>query len=122
MGSDTRVGLGILQDLEDDTPLVDLRLAEACRGSGLGVPALRALTDELFTMLPEVRRFEGTTRIDNLAMRRTFDRAGWTQEAHYREAWPIEEGEPMDAVGYAILRREWEAQRTASPEDSTTPS
>lgn len=109
LASEERVGLGVLEDLEDDTPMVDLRLAATARGRGLGAPALRALSDELFTSHPRARRFEGTTRADNLAMRRTFERAGWTQEARYREAWEVEGGDPMDAVGYAILRREWAA-------------
>ena len=33
-------------------------------------------------------RVEGTTREDNHAMRRVFDKTGYVQEAHYREARP----------------------------------
>ena len=103
-----RVGLVRLEDLADPTPMFDLRLDEAHRGSGLGVPALEAITAHVFTAWPEVTRFEGQTREDNLAMRKTFLRCGWLKEAHYRESWPVEGGEPVASVAYAILRRDWQ--------------
>lgn len=103
-----RIGLIRLEDLCDDTPMFDLRLAESSRGRGLGAECLRAATDHLFTTL-EADRFEGQTRADNLAMRSIFVRTGWTKEAHYRRAWPVEGREPQDTVVYAILREEWES-------------
>lgn len=111
-----RVGLVRLEDLEDPTPLFDLRLAEAHRGRGLGREALRALTEHVFRTMPEVRRFEGQTREDNLAMRRVFLHAGWVKEAHYREAWPVDGAEPVASVAYAILRRDGEAGTTTPVE------
>ena len=51
-------------------------------------------------------RIEGTTRADNFAMQRVFDACGYTQEARFREAWPVEDGRYLDSLGYAILRRE----------------
>ena len=104
----------MLEDLDDDTPLFDLRLAEDVRGQGLGAPVLRALTRETFRRYPHVQRFEGVTRWDNVAMRRTFRRAGWVKEAHYRSAWPVPGGEPVDTIGYAMLRRDLE-QGTTTP-------
>ncbi|WP_246958323.1 GNAT family N-acetyltransferase [Brachybacterium sp. Marseille-Q7125] len=106
-----RIGLLLLEDLEDPTPLLDLRLPENLRGKGLGPLALRAAADHVFTHFPEVTRFEGQTREDNRAMRAVFERCGWTQEALYRESWPVEGREPVGSVAYAILRREWQARR-----------
>ncbi|GAA4419156.1 hypothetical protein GCM10023169_09570 [Georgenia halophila] len=106
-----RVGVVVIEDLTDDTPMFDLRLAPEHRGHGLGTAALRALADHVFTALP-VRRLEGQTREDNAAMRATFLRAGFTLEAAYREGWPVDDGEPLTSVAYAVLRREWEAGRT----------
>ena len=103
-----RVGLVVLEDLQDPAPLLDLRLAPAFRGRGLGLPALRAVTDHVFRTMSEVMRFEGQTREDNTAMRRVFLRAGWVQEAHYRESWPVEGGTPKASVAYGVLRRDWE--------------
>lgn len=108
-----RIGLLRLEDLQDPTPLLDLRLAEAFRGRGLGADALRAATRHVFEGFAEVTRFEGQTREDNLAMRRTFLRCGWVKEAHYRESWPVEGGTPLASVAYAILRRDWESGTTA---------
>ena len=107
-----RVGLAVLQDLTDDTPLFDLRLDAAHRGRGLGVPVLRALTGHLFATRPSVRRFEGQTREDNVAMRRVLLRAGFVKEAHHRESWPVAGGEPVGSTVYAMLRRDWETGTT----------
>ena len=70
------------------------------------------LTAHVFTTMPAVNRFEGQTREDNIAMRKTFVRAGFVKEAHYREGWPIENSPPLASVGYSILRRDWQTGRT----------
>lgn len=103
-----RIGVVTLDDLTDDTPMLDLRLVTEARGRGLGLAALRAVTDLVFTSMPQARRFEGQTREDNVAMRRTFLRAGFLKEAHYREGWPVDGGAPLASVAYAILRTDWE--------------
>lgn len=102
------VGVVRLDELTDDAPLFDLRLAEAHRGRGIGRGALRAIADLVFTEYPQVERLEGQTREDNLAMRHVFERGGWTKEAHYRRGWPVADGAPVASVAYAILREEWE--------------
>ncbi|MDQ2815274.1 MAG: GNAT family N-acetyltransferase [Actinomycetota bacterium] len=109
-------GLIRLLDLADDTPLFDLRIRAAYRGAGLGTHALRWLTGYLFTELPNIRRIEGTTRQDNHAMRRTFSKCGYVKEAHYRQAWPAPGGVVYDAVGYAILRTDWQADTITPPD------
>lgn len=106
-----RIGFIRFEDLTS-SPLFDLRLGESARGHGYGVEALRAGTRHVFTTMPQVHRFEGTTRADNVAMRRTFQAGGWVKEAHYRQGWPSEEGPALDAVGYAILRSDWESGTT----------
>ena len=103
-----RVGVVRLEDLTDPTPLFDLRVAEPFRGRGLGAEILTSLTRLVFETMPAVDRFEGQTREDNLPMLRTFRRAGWVKEAHYRRGWPVEGGEPLASVAYAILRQDWE--------------
>lgn len=102
-----RIGIVRLEDLADPVPLFDLRIAGRFRGRGLGVPALRAVTDHVFRTRPAVTRFEGQTREDNTAMRRVFVRSGWVKEAHYREAWPVEGAAPVASVAYGMLRRDW---------------
>lgn len=109
-----RIGFLRLEDLSDDAPLFDLRLAGEHRGRGLGAAVLRAATDHVFTTMPEVNRFEGQTREDNVAMRRTFLRCGWIKEAHYREGWPVAGGAPVASVAYGILRRDWRTGETTT--------
>ncbi|MBN9632673.1 MAG: GNAT family N-acetyltransferase [Actinobacteria bacterium] len=110
----SRVGLIVFEEITDDTPLIDLRIAEAHRGRGLGGAALRLATTTVFRAHPELNRIEGNTRIDNAAMRRVFEAAGYVKEAHYREGWPVAGQPPLDAVSYAILRRDW-AEGTVTP-------
>ena len=111
-----RIGVAVVDDLEDVTdggsPVFDLRFAEARRGRGLGVPVLRALTELVFTRWPDVTRFEGHTREDNLAMRSTFRRAGWVKEGLHRDAWPVAGAPPKSSVAYAMLRRDWQSGTT----------
>lgn len=107
-----RLGFLRFEDLTDQAPLFDLRLAERWRGAGLAASILRRAADHVFTTMPGVRRFEGQTREDNIAMRRAFRRAGWVQEAYYREGWPVEGGESLASVAYSVLRRDWESGET----------
>ena len=112
-----RVGLVVLDDLEDPGVLFDLRLAEPWRGRGLGVPVVRALTEHVFRAHPHVTRFEAQTRDDNRPMRRVLVRAGFVKEAHYRDGWPVAGGEPRASVGYAVLRRDHETGTTTPVPD-----
>lgn len=106
------VGVVTLEDLEDDTALIDLRLAENARGRGIGTAVLPVIVTEVFGRFPSVRKLEGQTREDNVAMRRAFRRAGWVKEAHYREGWPVAGGQPLASVAYAILRSDVQSGTT----------
>lgn len=104
-----RIGMAALEDLrEDDSPVFDLRLDESQRGQGVGVEVLRALCDLVFETMPNTLRFEGQTREDNIAMRKTFLRAGFLKEAHYRLGWPTNDGGHVASIAYSILRQDWE--------------
>jgi len=107
-----RIGIAVLENLADPALMFDLRLGTRYRGRGLGTPILRDLATLVFTGYPKAVRVEGVTREDNLAMRKTFERAGFVKEAHYRDSWPVPGGEPLASVGYAILRRDWSSGTT----------
>lgn len=102
-----RLGLAVLEDLRDPTPLFDLRLAQGQRGKGLGAEILRGLCDLVFTTMPQVQRFEGQTREDNIAMRKTFLRCGFLKEAHYRMGWPTADGDHLASIAYGLLHQDW---------------
>lgn len=99
-----------------ETPMFDLRISAEHRGKGLGVEAVRWLTDRLFGEFPHVERIEGTTRQDNVAMRRVFRRCGYVKESHYRKAWPDARGRKHDSVGYAIIRHDWQTGDMTVPD------
>ena len=109
--SSDRVGIVVLHELTDPTPVFDLRLSTAARGRGLGRSVLGWLAEHVFTRCGK-HRLEGHTRVDNRAMRRAFRAAGWVKEAHHRRAWPDEEGEFHDAITYALLKEDWERGTT----------
>ena len=92
---------------DDETPLFDIKIKEEYRGKGIGKQALKWLTDLVFTDYPNKLRFEATTRIDNIAMRKVFESCGFVKEAHYRLAWPDKDGNRYDCTGYAVLRQDW---------------
>jgi RimJ/RimL family protein N-acetyltransferase len=108
------VGLARVDGLssEHEDPQLDFRLRERVRGRGIGLAALRQITDLIFTRHPGRRRIEGQTREDNVGMRKVFVRGGYVQEAVYRRAWPAPDGEMLDGIGYAILRDDWESGAT----------
>lgn len=114
MGNGDCLGMVVLEDLEDDTPMFDLRLAEAYRGQGLGTQILKELCTKVFNENPETVRFEGQTREDNIAMRKVFLKSGFLKEAHYRMGWPAEDGLRLASVAYAILRQDWESGETTA--------
>ncbi|MEU3224275.1 GNAT family protein [Streptomyces sp. NPDC006976] len=111
-----RVGFVRLMDLSDRTPMFDLRIRSERRGQGLGEKALTWLTQYVFAEFPLVQRIEGNTRQDNAVMRRTFQKCGYVKEAHYRDAWPASDGTLHDAVGFAMLRRDWVSGTTTVPD------
>jgi RimJ/RimL family protein N-acetyltransferase len=114
-----RVGLIRLFDLEDigdGEPMFDLRIRSEFRGLGLGTQAVQWLTDHLFSNHEVLERISGTTRSDNLAMRRVFRRCSYVKEAHHRRSWLSADGQMFDTVAYGILREDW-VRKTITPVD-----
>lgn len=93
---------------DDETPLFDLRIAEAHRGKGFGRLALKQAVNFAFDNYPNKTRIEATTRSDNKAMRKILLNCGFVKEAHYRESWKTDNGTLLDTVGYGLLRKDWE--------------
>ena len=99
-----------LDDLDDGSPMFDLRIATTQRGRGIGRFAVDWLTAHLFTNYPVLHRIEATTRSDNAAMQAVFARCGYRQEGRMLEAWKNADGSRSDTLAYAILRREFTAR------------
>jgi RimJ/RimL family protein N-acetyltransferase len=49
-------------------------------------------------------------------MRRTFIRCGYVKEAHWRRSWAGRDGTLYDAIGYGILRSDWETGTVTRPD------
>jgi RimJ/RimL family protein N-acetyltransferase len=109
-GANQRSGLARifdLDDVDDGTPLLDLRIAAARRNQGIGQWAVRWLTDYGFRTWPQMHRLGGTTRADNIAMRKVFKRCGYAKEGHFRQSWLGGDGKLYDTIFYTILRNDW---------------
>lgn len=96
-----------MDDLEDGSPLFDLRILKEYQGQKIGESAVNWLTDYLFKNWSTLNRIEGTTRVDNFPMRKVFIKCGYVKEGHYRQSWPSTNGELKDTVRYAVLRTDW---------------
>ena len=99
-----------LDDLDNGSPLFDLRIAERHRGRGIGRHAVRWLTRHLFTTYPGLHRIEATTSDDNLAMQTVFAHCSYRLEGRMLEAWKNADGARYDTLMYATLRREYESE------------
>lgn len=96
-----------LDDIDDGYPL-----KSSSRGKSIGLFAVKWLVQYLFEKYPQLDRIAGTTRADNLAMRKVFKNAGFVKEGHYRKDWPAQDGHVFDTVKYAILREDWVSGKT----------
>jgi RimJ/RimL family protein N-acetyltransferase len=96
-----------LDDVDEGSPLFDLRIASGHRGRGYGTAAVKWLSDYLFGEFPALHRIEAATRSDNAAMISVLERCGYHHEGRLREAWKSRDGSRHDTMLYGLLRREW---------------
>jgi RimJ/RimL family protein N-acetyltransferase len=73
--------------------------------------ALKALLDFSFTDL-NMHRIEADVDPRNASSAKTLERLGFQREGYLRERWLVG-GEVQDALFYGLLRREWQAARSA---------
>lgn len=93
-----------LEDADEGSVLFDLRIAEECRGRGIGRAAVAQLVEMLFAEYPSLHRIEATTRFDNHAMRRVLESNQFVLEGQLRETWRSEDGTRHDTALYGRLR------------------
>lgn len=109
-----KVGLLIIDDIEDTIPLFDLRISESARGQGIGAKSLQWLQDYLYGEKKKIR-IEGYTRADNVAMQKCFEKAGFVKEGYLRNAWENEDGSISDTVLYGSIYEDWKEKKITLP-------
>ncbi len=82
---------------------------EGDRGRGVGTSAVELMTERLFED-PETARVQASTWVENHAMRRVFEKLGWTFEGVMRSFMPRRDGGRDDYALYAVTREDWEAR------------
>lgn len=80
---------------------------------GYGSEALSLWTSYLFDSFPAIVRLDLQTWSGNTGMMRLASKLGYQLEGRFRKA-RIVGGAHYDALGYGILREEWEARRSNS--------
>ncbi len=106
---DVKVGMMRVFDLEDGTPLFDIRIASKYKGLGIGTIAVNYLLEYVFNNYQDKNRVEAFTRQDNYAMRTVLNKCNFLKEAHHRKSWSGSDGIIYDAVGYGITKEDWQA-------------
>ena len=86
---------------------VGIGIFRGARGHGLGNEALSLLTEYLFVE-EFAHRVQLSTDVENLAMRRCAEKAGYTFEGILRGYWPVADGPARDYVMYARTRNDHE--------------
>ena len=76
------------------------------RGRGLGREAVALLTTRLFER-EGAHRVQGSTDVENAAMRRVFEALGFADEGTMRGFMPTGDGEPRDYELFGVTREEW---------------
>lgn len=104
-----RVGLVAVSGITGVEPSLSLHVEHHHRGRGIGTETVRLVVGKVFTDYPQVKRVQGRASEDHRQIRQVLARSGFVKEAHFRDTWPVPEGEPGRAtVVYTILRRDWE--------------
>ena len=116
--------LAVLQDLTDDTPLFDLRLAA---GAARARPRRRGPAGAHRSRLRHPAADRSHRGADAGGQRRDAPASparGFLKEAHYREAWPVDDGPPVASIGYGDAaprlavrrrRRRWSGTTSRPP-------
>ncbi len=107
LDENTKAGILRIYDLEDDTPMFDIRVLSKYKGMGIGTEAVNWLVKYIFSNCSDAERIEANTRQDNYAMRCVFNKCNFVKEAHYRKAWVGNDGKPYDSIGYGITKEDW---------------
>lgn len=97
-----------LDDVDDGSPIFDLRISASHRGHGVGRTAVQWINQHLFTRFDQLERIVATTRADNNAMRAVLCHCNYVQEGYFRRSWPDQSGYKHDSVFYAVLRSDWQ--------------
>ncbi len=79
---------------------------EADRGRGLGGDAVELITSYLFAEQAAIR-VQASTDVENAAMRRVLDRAGFGFEGVLRGFMPSPDGPPRDYTMYGVTMATW---------------
>jgi RimJ/RimL family protein N-acetyltransferase len=88
------------------------RVAVARPGQGIGTAFLGLVLDEAFGPMG-AERFHLDCFADNARAQRAYMKLGFSRDGVLRQAYRLADGRRRDLIMMAILKSEWEAQRSA---------
>jgi RimJ/RimL family protein N-acetyltransferase len=89
------------QAMPDGVLELGLELAPECRGKGIGTQVLKLAAERFFA--DGAHRISGSTEIENVAMIRAFEKAGWAKEGILRGLFN-DNGNLIDYVSFSIIK------------------
>jgi RimJ/RimL family protein N-acetyltransferase len=92
---------------------IGISLFRGERGRGYGREAVSLLCGYLFRDAG-AHRVQGSTALDNVAMRRVFEAVGWQFEGVLRGFMPLPDGRREDYALYAVIRDDWARKESSS--------
>lgn len=95
-----------IDDIGDGAPVLDIRIAQNCRGQGFGTQAVKWIVHSLFEQFGELHRIEANTREDNVLMQRVLAKSGFLLEGRLRQSWKLDDGGWADTLVYGITRQD----------------
>lgn len=84
-------------------------IAQSHHGKGIATAAVGLLVEKVFRET-SLRKLIAYIHVENGASRRVLQKLGFREEGFLREHYLIQ-GQPVDEILFALLRREWESRK-----------
>ena len=93
-----------LENVDDDFPMFDIKIHESSRGKGVGTFLLNQTLGLIFKEYSNIFRIEATTREDNVAMQKLFEKCGFNIWGKSSKSWKKNSGEFVSTFHYEKFR------------------
>lgn len=94
----------LINDLEE-SPEFDIRISSKFHKKGYGTQIINYMIEYIFKNYDKIKRIEGNTREDNIAMQRLFEKCKFTRVAQLRKCW-FGDDKYYDTIVYDLLKEE----------------
>lgn len=93
-----------LEDIDDEIPMFDIKVNEKSRGKGIGTYLLLNSLKIIFEKYSKIQKIEATTREDNIAMQKLFEKCNFKLWGKSSKSWKTLTGDFMQTYHYELLK------------------